>query len=229
MRRFWAVLALVLIVAFYVGWPAWSGYQIHDAIQARDAATLERKIDFPRVRLSLREPATQRISELYDRFVPGFAAPAGRMKQELMPRIVETSLAAVVTPQNLIRAAHERGKLKDFVDRTLGDYLISTGGIPGAGGTPGQGVVGKLNQLAGKGIGTAKGPVVRTVPVGGAAAPSDAEPSYGLDNIKRFAMRGPFRFEIGVAKDAAAPDPDATVEMSFTGLDWKLTAVKPRL
>jgi hypothetical protein len=52
-------------------------------------------------------------------------------------------------------------------------------------------------------------------------------PSYGLRNVKHFGMVGPFRFAIGVAKDAAASEPDVTVE--FTGLDWKVTAVRPRL
>ena len=32
-----------------------------------------------------------------------------------------------------------------------------------------------------------------------------------------------------VVKKKAKDDPDVTVEMSFTGADWKVTAVKPRL
>jgi hypothetical protein len=74
-------------------------------------------------------------------------------------------------------------------------------------------------------IGASKGvPVVRSV---SSEAPGPV-PSYGLHNVKHFAMVGPLRFAIGVAKDAAALEPDVTVEMSFTGMDWKVTAVRPR-
>ena len=38
---------------------------------------------------------------------------------------------------------------------------------------------------------------------------------------------GPFRYEIGLAKDRKASAADALVVLGFTGLDWKITAIKP--
>jgi hypothetical protein len=70
-----------------------------------------------------------------------------------------------------------------------------------------------------------RAPVIQTV------APEEHRPapSYGLRNVKSFGVLGPLRFEIGVAKDTAANEADLATELSFTGTDWKVTAVKPRL
>ena len=53
--------------------------------------------------------------------------------------------------------------------------------------------------------------------------------SYGLANLKRFAFAGPLGFDVGVAKDPTASEPDLTAGMNFTGLDWKLTRIVPRI
>jgi hypothetical protein len=97
----------------------------------------------------------------------------------------------------------------------------TTGGLQLPGG------LGNLGDLAGKiGIGGKK---PESAPAPKAAAPAAAPPSYGLDNLKVFNIVGPLAFEIGVAKDKAATEPDVTAEMRFTGLDWRVTAVRPRL
>jgi hypothetical protein len=215
MKKLLAVIAIVILVAaFYVAWPGWSGYQVYNAIKAKDAETLERKIDFPSVRESLRGAATQKLSELY---VPPQAAPSSpvlieRLKREAVSRIVDGSLETLVTADNLIRITSEGGSLKDSVERVLRDQMSRGSEIAGKAGLPSIG--------AGK-----RSPVIRTVSSGDPTPP----PRYGLHNVKRFGMLGPFGFAIGVAKEAAASEPDVTVEMSFTGTDWKITAVKPRL
>ena len=84
MKRLIALLILVLI-GFYVVWPGWSAYQIAAAIKARDSATLDRKIDFPSVRTTLRPVTEQKIGEIYDTFQaqsgpaaePAHSCPAG--------------------------------------------------------------------------------------------------------------------------------------------------------
>jgi hypothetical protein len=213
MKKLLPVIVIIILAAFYVAWPAWSGYQVYDAIKAKDAATLERKIDFPSVRISLRSAAKEKISELY---VPPQTGPSSpilveRLRQEAVARIVEGSLGVLVTAHNLIRVTSESGPLKDSVERMLRDQIIRGGNI--------------TDKTGAGSVGASKGdPVVRTV----SSEKLGPEPSYGLRNIKHFGMVGLFRFAIGVAKDAAASEPDVTVEMSFTGMDWKVTAVRPR-
>ena len=246
-------LVIVALLGFYVAWPAWTGYQIQAAIQAKDSATLDRKIDFPGVRQSLRPAAGVKVAELFDRYQqkagPTGALIAGQVKQEVTAKIVETALATLVTPDNLIRVANDGAKLKDSVERLLTEQIGRVGSIPGLGGAPGAGPragggpsagipsLGQLGEIAGKmglepgkimgGLGGPKKeePKAQPAPVGGAAS----EPSYGLANIKRFSFLGPLAFEIGVAKDAAAAEPDVVTEMRFVGTDWKVTSVKPRL
>jgi hypothetical protein len=214
MKKLWAAIIVLLLLAFYGLWPIWSVYQIYGAVKAKDAETLDRKIDFPSVRASLRSAAVQKISELYDRpqsQLPSSPVLVARLKQEAALRIVDSSLANLVTADNLIRITSEGGPLKDDVERMLRDQIMGVFEVGRAG--AGTGGAGKRN------------PVVRTV------APEEqrAAPSYGLGNVKSFGMNGPLRFEIGVAKLAAATEPDVTAELSFTGTDWKVTAVKPRL
>ena len=67
MKKLLAVIIVLLLLAFYGLWPIWSVYQIYSAVKTKDAETLERKIDFPALRASLRSAAAQKISELYNR------------------------------------------------------------------------------------------------------------------------------------------------------------------
>jgi hypothetical protein len=81
-------------------WPIWSVYQIYSAVKTKDAETLERKIDFPAVRVSLRNAAVQKLSELYDRLQSQLQSSpvlVARIKQEAASRIVDASLARLVT------------------------------------------------------------------------------------------------------------------------------------
>jgi hypothetical protein len=47
-------LAIVLAGLFYLAWPAWSAYQLKIALESGDVLGVERGIDFPSVRNSLR-------------------------------------------------------------------------------------------------------------------------------------------------------------------------------
>jgi hypothetical protein len=214
MNKLLAAIIILLLLAFYVFWPSWSVYQIYSAVKTRDAETLARKIDFPAVRASLRNATVEKFSELYDRpqsQLPSSPALVARIKHEAASRIADASLERLVTADNLVRIASEGGQLKDSVERLLHDQTIGVGDI--AGGT----------DSGGSGVGK-RGPVIRTI----APEQDRPAPSYGFGNVKSFGILNPLRFEIGVAKYATAPQADVTAELSFTGTDWKLTAVKPR-
>jgi hypothetical protein len=215
MKKLSAAIIIVLLLAFYVFWPSWSVYQIYSAVKTRDAETLARKIDFPAVRASLRDAAVEKFSEMYDRpqgQLPGSPVLVARIKHEAALRIADASLERLVTADNLLRIASEGGQLKDSVERLLHDQAIGVGEIAG-------------RTDSGSSGGGKRGAVIRTI------APEQDRPAprYGLGNVKSFGMLSPLRFEIGVAKYATAPQADLTAELSFTGTDWKLTAVKPRL
>lgn len=215
MKKLWALIIVLLLLAFYGVWPIWSTYQIYSAVKTKDAATLGRKIDFPTVRVSLRDAATKKIAELYDRPQSQLSSSPvliARIKHDAALRIVDAALENLVTADNLIRITSEGGQLREGVERMLRDQIIGGGDISGR--------VGAASSGVGK-----RSPVIRTL----ASEEQAPAPSYGLGNVKSFAMLGLVRFEIGIAKYASAKEADLTAELSFTGTDWKLTAVRPRL
>ena len=252
MKRLIALLVLVL-VGFYGAWPAWNGYQISQAIKAKDSATLDGKISFTDVRESLKPIAIQKVGEVYDQQLKAQVGPAGasivaQIKNDVVPKIVEQALATLVTAPNLIRVVNDGGSMKENAERILKEQ-VSKIGLPGIGGIAGMGgnrggvaaggaikLPGGLADLAGKigipGLGGAAPAAPAPEPaVAPSAAPAPDKPpaAFGLSNVKRFMPLGPLAFEVGVAKDAAARESDVVVEMRFVGGDWRVVAVKPRI
>jgi hypothetical protein len=258
MKRLSSLLA-ILLLAFYVAWPGYSAYEIHQALEARDAAALEGRIDFASLRESLRPAATAEAERTIDEQVKKAGGTAGVLAGEIakksLPKLVEVSLDAAVTPQNIIRIYAEGGSVKETLTRIVQEQLLGAGGLTGLGtlgttgrtGAPasaGSGGWGKALESIGKAAGldlapapptagaaTTKSPV-RTVGTPVATSPGESaapKPSYGLSNIKKLGPTGPFTMEVGIAKDASAKEPDVTAEMGFTGTGWKLTGLRPKL
>ncbi len=235
MKRVMALI-LVLLLAFYVGWPAWSGYRIKTALQNSDPDALAAKIDFPSVRASMRPLVTQKVGEGFDRY-QAQAGPTGalimtQLKQEAIPRIVDMSLSAMLTPQMLLRVFNDGGTVKASLEKIVREQMGR--GLPGGAG----GTVGAAGGVP-PGVGDLLGRVFKGGMVPLPSADTNATPSttsvggekreVSLSNIKSFSFNGPLSFRMGVAKDAASAEPDVTAEMSFVGGDWKLTGLVPRL
>ena len=95
MKRLLSLLILGLAL-FYVAWPAYSGYAIKTALDAKDAAGLNARINFPQVRKSLRPAITVKVESALDAAATK-AGPSGAkiyaaLKTQLMPKIVEAAL-----------------------------------------------------------------------------------------------------------------------------------------
>jgi hypothetical protein len=101
-------LLLGLLLVFYVAWPAWSIYQIYDALEKNDATTLERKIDFPSVRESLKPAIRALVDRRLDR-TTGDAAGQPR------PQLLETVLNKIVTPQGIATLYAWRGDISQVL------------------------------------------------------------------------------------------------------------------
>lgn len=127
------LLLLALVLGFYVGWPAFSSYQLHSALERRDVRAVERKIDFPSVRRSLEPVVTKEVGAGLDRYL-GDLAPLATMlapllKQQYAPKIVEASLNTLVTPDNIVRLYAERQDARSAAERILLDELNKPGGL----------------------------------------------------------------------------------------------------
>lgn len=110
-KAFFLIPGLFLI--FYIAWPAWSGYRIYDALEKNDIATLERKIDFPSVRESLKPAIRIDVDRTLDRTPAEVAGQQrdGRLRQEIGPRLVEAALNKIVTAQSIASLYTWRGDI----------------------------------------------------------------------------------------------------------------------
>lgn len=224
MRRI-LILLVLMAAGFWIAWPAFSGYRIHAALKAGDAATLNGTIDFASVRASLRpivaKEVEKRLAEQLTASGPGGAALRGEITKQLLPAAVEGVLVGLVTPESAIRLYRDGGALRDGLTRLISEQSAKAGG---------------LDKLAGAGglervLGGKKSPVTDITDRADGAKPQQPAPAqgFGPGNIKSFAFNGPLAMRIGVAGDAAATEPELTAELSFRGLDWKLTGLEPRL
>lgn len=248
------LIVLFLALAFYVAWPAYTGYRINTALKTKDAAVLEQKIDFPRVRESLRPAVAQTVEQAYMRTQQQAGGVGSnilaKLKQDVLPGLIDATLTTLVTPNSLAWAATEGKSFKEAIERAIKNQMARAGGVPGSAGgsaddagapSSRSGInLGKIGEIAGR-FGIDTGKVLGTtdgkdqapagdaqVPAGGSQAPGEPR-QYGMANIKSVRPTGPLSFEVGVAREAAASAPDLVVEMSFTGMDWKVTGLTPRL
>lgn len=211
--------AFLLIVAFYVAWPAFSLYRINSALQQGDAGLLESKVDFDSVRESLKPFAAAEAGKAMGKLEESGGIGgvlAGELKGEFQAKAVDAILRNVVTPEGAIRMYREGKDLHEILKRNgLGD---GKGGID-----PGK-IIGGL-------FGKKSAPAPEPEAPAPAPASTPAEPKHccGIGNLKGIGLAGWRTIWFGLARDKAASEADARLEMSFTGGDWKLTAVRPKM
>ena len=219
------LLGLLVIAAglFYVAWPAYSGWQLRNALEAGNEPGLETGIDFPKVRESLRPYVTAKMEESLKKVTTsaggGTGALADQLKTPLVPKMVDGVLNTVVTPPGLIRLYKEGKTLKEAVSGLATknpDLMGQIGGIIG-------GLLGKDISIGGLG----KAPETASGASSSAASGTKTKTPIGLGNIKSFAFDGPTAFSVGVARDAKSSTPDLTATMAFTGSGWQVTGLVP--
>lgn len=243
-------LLILALVAFYVGWPAYSGYRIKTALDAGDTAGLSQKIDFDRVRASLRPAVTAEVEKSLKTAVEASGQPPAvmdKLKADTLPKLVDVALNGLVTPEAVVRIYRERADLKTAVAKVVAERMASPEGLVLLGSIAGSlptdkatmgNVLGQLGKLAeksgvdpGKVLGSLFGKKPAEEPAAGAAQAGGAKSDggFGIDNVKSVAMSGPAGYAIGIAKNKLALKPEAIIEVAFTGGDWKLVGITPQI
>lgn len=250
------VLLIILgLLGFYVAWPAWSGYEIKAALDAEDTAKLAKKIDFARVRESLRPAVTAEVDKRVTAALAVSGQPAdvlAKAKAEAMPKLVEATLSTLVTPDSVVRIYRDRADARGAVARIAAEKMASPEGLRVLGSVAGSvagtlpsgsgqkldigSITGQLGKLAeqsgidpGKVLGGLVGkPAVSAEPkANGSSATASRSTSIGIDNVKSFTMNGMTGYSIGIAKDKAATKADLVADIAFTGADWQLVGLAP--
>ena len=252
MKRIVFVVALAL-VGFYGAWPAWTGLRIRSAIENQNAALLESKIDFPSVRTALKPAVTAEVERTIDRALKD-AGPlggliSGQIKGDIAGRIIESSINTIVTPENVIKIANDGRNLREAIERVMKEQ-VGLGGILGGGDGKGSGGFGGLGGIlekfggrrpggnpggnqagnpAGNEAQKAPADESKSTPAQTPAASPPAKRRFGIANLKSIRPTSLLSFAVGVARDPAASEPDVISEMRFTGFDWRVVAITPRL
>jgi hypothetical protein len=240
-------LLFLALIAFYVAWPAYSAYEIRNGLEKKDPTLLEAKIDFTRLRASLR-PAVSVAVEKAMKAALKKAGPAGgqltdELRAKLMPRVVDAALAVLVTPETLIRIHAEGTDLKKVIDGIVAQSAAQPGGIgdlivvdPATGKSDALGTLGKIAEQFGIDpkavLGGLKGndtPEEAGTTEQSVVSEHKVALGYGFDNIKSLGLDGPLGLELGVARDPKSRQADLTAQMSFVDGDWKLTGLVPRI
>ena len=240
-----AVVVLLAIAGFYGAWPAWSGYRIKTAIETGNEAVLEAKIEFPAVRTALKPIITAELERTVAVALKD-AGPlggliSGQLKGERVGRLVDSAMNSLITPANVVKIAHDSKTLRESVERVVKEQLGGLGGLGGilGGSRSGGSGPGPTPNDASKDAGSKPAPTggqasgqLPGQPSGQTSGQPGAEPGrrhFGLSNLKRISINGPLSFSVGIARKPEATEPDVTAEMRFTGYDWKVVSLTPRL
>ncbi len=224
MKRLTALLILFLL-AFYVAWPTWSGTRISHALRNEDKELLASKIDFPSVRASLKPvltgELTTRIEQMKRDAGPLGSLIAGQFKDDLIARILDGTVESMMTPETIIRIVRQGGNLKEAAERVALDQILRPGATTRESGDRARlpRALPGAPQLPGR-------------PAQASEPPTPAgEPKKSLTwrNIKSFRVVGPLSYTLGIARNADAAAADAEVTLAFTGGDWKIVSLLPKL
>jgi hypothetical protein len=213
-------LVVIVLGLFYVAWPAWSAYQLKLALESGDAAGVERGIDFPAVRQSLRPAVTAGIEQnlkAATKGTPGSDLLIEKISSETLPKLVDASLDTLLTPQTLIRLHAEGKSLRDFINSMKSgqpDLAGQVGGLV-------RDLFGKKSDSDGQ------APKLEGVAAASPIVPENRR--LGLGNIKSVGLDGPFAISIGLARDPKATEADLTATMSLDGAGWRITRLVPRI
>ena len=109
MKKTTASVLLILIAWF--SWPLWTALQIRDAVLSGDTAVLERKVDWPEVRASLKQS------------LPVYLAGQGIIGQALTAlfgtTVVDTIVDSYVSPSGLVHLMASPEQRENLAARNL--------------------------------------------------------------------------------------------------------------
>lgn len=127
------LLVVLLLFGFYVGWPAFSGWQLASALDRKDAAAVGRKVDFLSVRQALAPVVEQEVGNGMDRYLADLGPLAGMLgpvlKKQYAPKVVEATLNTLITPENIVKIYAEKDDMRSAAERILMEELGKPGGL----------------------------------------------------------------------------------------------------
>lgn len=132
MKRFILLVALLLI-GFYVAWPAFSGYRIYQGLEGGQPDLLAAKIDFPSVRQSMRGPVLDQVNTRIESVMrdlgPATALMARQIPRDNIEKIIDGALLTVVSPEKITEIYARDGDLNAAIKDAVLNEINKMGGL----------------------------------------------------------------------------------------------------
>ncbi|WP_198334766.1 DUF2939 domain-containing protein [Psychrobacter namhaensis] len=119
------VLLMVIAVAVYVGSPYYSAYQLKNAYDAKDGATIAAAIDYDQVRPSIQNQLTSQFSATMSNY-PLVAELGGEPLIQAANSFIAQAVDGAITPQNIEKIINTQGQANTATKELAAAWAIAS-------------------------------------------------------------------------------------------------------
>ena len=119
------VLLIVIVVTVYAGSPYYSAYQLKNAYDAKDGATIAAAIDYEQVRPSIQNQLTSQFAVTMTKY-PLVAELGGEPLKEAANGFIIQAVTGAITPQNIERLINTQGQANTATKELAAAWAIAS-------------------------------------------------------------------------------------------------------
>ncbi|OLF37425.1 MULTISPECIES: DUF2939 domain-containing protein [unclassified Psychrobacter] len=122
------ILLVVIVVAIYAGSPYYSAYQLKNAYDDKDGATIAAAINYEQVRPSIKTQLTNRFADTMNQY-PLVAELGGEPLAKAANSFIVQAVDSAITPQNVERLINTQGQANTATKELAAAWAISSNQI----------------------------------------------------------------------------------------------------
>lgn len=119
------VLLIIIIVTVYAGSPYYSAYQLKNAYDAKDGATIAAAIDYEQVRPSIQNQLTSQFAVTMTKY-PLVAELGGEPLKEAANGFIIQAVTGAITPQNIEKLINTQGQANTATKELAAAWAIAS-------------------------------------------------------------------------------------------------------
>lgn len=119
------VLLIVMAVVIYAGSPYYSAYQLKNAYEAKDGATIAAAIDYEQLRPSIQSQLTRQFAETMSNY-PMVAELGGEPLTEAANGFITEAVNGAITPENIEKIIDTQGQANTATKELAAAWAIAT-------------------------------------------------------------------------------------------------------
>ena len=119
------VLLIIIVVTVYAGSPYYSAYQLKNAYDAKDGATIAAAIDYEQVRPSIQNQLTSQFAVTMTQY-PLVAELGGEPLKEAANGFIVQAVDGAITPQNIEKLINTQGQANTATKELAAAWAIAS-------------------------------------------------------------------------------------------------------